>query len=169
MKTLPQFKTYLLNQLDLQVLKKKIIILLATNHSKPSNSLYGAPTLFTKKKDGFLHICIDYHALNEQTITDSYLLPYTDKLLTRLKGAQYFSKLDLYIINGEVAQYMQRMLPKHVIEPEIGSTTAGSIRPLGTTVDSPLEFLNDKLYAECRMPKGCVTNFCPVMNSIGVS
>ena len=29
------------------------------------------------------------------------------------------------VANGEIAQYMQRMLPKHVIAPEIGSTTAG--------------------------------------------
>ena len=59
------------------------------------------------------------------------------------------------IANGEIDQYMQRMLAKHVIAPEIGSTTAGLIRPLGTTPDSPLE-LNDQLYTEPRMPKGCV-------------
>ena len=38
---------------------------------------------------------IDYHALNKNTITDSYPLPRIDEILTRLKGARYFSRLDL--------------------------------------------------------------------------
>ena len=42
------------------------------------------------------------------------------------------------IVNGEMAQYMQRILPKHVIAPEIGSTTAGLVRTLGSTADFPL-------------------------------
>ena len=40
-------------------------------------------------------MCIDYHALNKNTITDSYPLPRIDEMLTRLKGARYFSRLDL--------------------------------------------------------------------------
>ena len=48
-----------------------------------------------------------------------------------------------WFANSEMAQYMQRMLPNHVIAAEIGSTTAGLARPLGATVDIPLEFLND--------------------------
>ena len=40
--------------------------------------------------------------------------------------------------NGEIAQYIQRMLPKHLIAAEIGSTTVEISRPLETTADSPL-------------------------------
>ena len=39
-------------------------------------------------------MCIDYCALNKNTITDSYPLPQIDEMLTRLKGARYFSKLN---------------------------------------------------------------------------
>ena len=68
---------------------------MSSNHIQPSDSPYGAPILFAKKKDGGLRMCIDYRALNKNTITDSYPLPQIDEILTRLKGARYFSRLDL--------------------------------------------------------------------------
>ena len=39
-------------------------------------------------------MCIDYHALNKNTITDSYALPQINEMLTKLKGARSFSRLD---------------------------------------------------------------------------
>ena len=48
---------------------------LASNHIWPSDSPYGVPILFSKKKDGGLHICIDYFVLNKNTISVSYPLP----------------------------------------------------------------------------------------------
>ena len=60
------------------------------------------------------------------------------------------------VVNAEMAQYVQRMLLKHMIAREIGNTTARLARSLGNTVDSPLEYLNDLLYAEPGIPEGCV-------------
>ena len=40
-----------------------------------------------------------------------------------------------------------------MIVPGIGSTIVGLLRPLDTTVDSPLLYLNDLLYTEPRMPE----------------
>ena len=40
-------------------------------------------------------MCVDYYALNKQTIRDNYPLPKIDELLERLGKAKYFTKLDL--------------------------------------------------------------------------
>ena len=44
------------------------------------------------------------------------------------------------IANGKMAQYMHRMMPKHVIAPDIGSIITRLSILLGTMVQSPLEF-----------------------------
>jgi hypothetical protein len=69
--------------------------LLEKGFIRPSQSPYGAPVLFAKKKDGTLRMCVDYRALNKITIKNRYPLPRIDELLDRLDGATVFSKLDL--------------------------------------------------------------------------
>jgi len=92
----PPFRgIFRLSQLELQELKKQLDELLKSGKISPSTSPYGAPVLFVKKKDGQLRMCIDYRALNAQTIRNRYALPRIDELLDRLHGAKVFSKLDL--------------------------------------------------------------------------
>nr|GEW46980.1 hypothetical protein [Tanacetum cinerariifolium] len=63
---------------------------------RPSHSLWGAPILFVKKKDGALRMCIDYKELNKLTIKNRYPLPRIDGLFDQLQGARYFSKIELW-------------------------------------------------------------------------
>ena len=62
---------------------------------KPSQSPYGSPVLFVKKPDGSLRFCVDYRSLNKISIKDKYPLPRASDLIDRLKGARYFTGLDL--------------------------------------------------------------------------
>src|SRR5260221_7857331 len=48
----------------------------------PSKSPWGSPVLFVKKKDGSLHLCMDFHALNRVMEKDCYPLPLISDLLT---------------------------------------------------------------------------------------
>jgi hypothetical protein len=47
------------------------------------------------KRDGKLHMCIDYCTLNKITIESNYHLPQISNFFTRLNGAFYFSHIDL--------------------------------------------------------------------------
>jgi hypothetical protein len=60
-----------------------------------SSSPWGCTTIFVKKKDKTLRLCVDYRPLNEVTIKNKYPLPRIDLLFDQLAGAKVFSKIDL--------------------------------------------------------------------------
>jgi len=55
-----------------------------------------APVFFIKKKDGSLQLVQDYRALNSMTVKNKYPLPLISKLISQLRGAKYFTKLDVH-------------------------------------------------------------------------
>ena len=68
---------------------------LASGRIRPSKSPMAAPVFFIKKKDGSLRLVQDYRALNAKTIKNVYPLPLISDLINRLRGARYFTKLDV--------------------------------------------------------------------------
>ncbi|MBW0465674.1 hypothetical protein O181_005389 [Austropuccinia psidii MF-1] len=62
---------------------------------RPSSSSTGAPVLFVKKKDGGLHLCVDYHKLHAMTRKNKYPVPPMNQLLTVFNGSSIFSKIYL--------------------------------------------------------------------------
>ncbi|XP_058071169.1 uncharacterized protein LOC131220227 [Magnolia sinica] len=80
---------------EMEELRKQIDDLLTQGFIRPSVSPWGAPVLFVKKKDGSSRLCIDYRRLNQVTVKNKYPLPHIDDLFDQLKGAKYFSKIDL--------------------------------------------------------------------------
>ena len=86
---------YRLAPKELEELQKTLGELKDKDFVQHSTSPWGAPVLFTPKKDGKLRLCIDYRGLNKQTVKNAYPLPRIDDLLDQLHGAKCFSKLDL--------------------------------------------------------------------------
>ncbi|GFR93292.1 Pol polyprotein [Elysia marginata] len=72
-----------------------ILQLQASGVIRPSQSPYSSPVVCCRKKDGSLRLCVDYRLLNSKTKKDNYCLPRIEELLDCMKGAQYFTKLDL--------------------------------------------------------------------------
>ena len=69
--------------------------LLESGIIEESKSPWASPIVPVNKKDGSTRLCIDYRALNNVTIKDSYPLPRIDDSLDALMGSKWFSVLDL--------------------------------------------------------------------------
>jgi RNase H-like domain found in reverse transcriptase/Reverse transcriptase (RNA-dependent DNA polymerase)/Integrase zinc binding domain/Chromo (CHRromatin Organisation MOdifier) domain len=68
---------------------------LTSGHIRPSKSPMASPFFFIKKKDGSLRPVQDYRKLNDITVKNRYPLPLISELVNQLRGARYFTKLDI--------------------------------------------------------------------------
>ena len=91
----PSRTPYRMSPKELEELKKQLDELLQKGFIRPSQSPFGAPVLFVKKKSGEMRLCVDYRALNAITVKNRYPLPRVEDLIDQLKGAKIFSKIDL--------------------------------------------------------------------------
>ncbi|XP_041939766.1 uncharacterized protein LOC121700694 [Alosa sapidissima] len=78
----PELKSLLKNMLEGGVIRE-------------SSSPWAAPIVLIKKKCGSWRFCVDFRKLNSVTHKDAYPLPRIEESLTSLKGAQWYSTLDL--------------------------------------------------------------------------
>jgi len=88
-------KVYPLSPLEQAELDAFLEENLRTGRIRPSKSPMAAPVFFIKKKDGSLRLVQDYHALNAITVKNKYPLSLISKLVSQLRGARYFTKLDV--------------------------------------------------------------------------
>ena len=59
------------------------------------HSLWASAAVLVWKINGGLRFCINLRKLNNQTVKDTYLLPWIDETLDSLQGSKWFSSLDL--------------------------------------------------------------------------
>ena len=88
-------KVYPISLLEQRELDAFIEEGLSTGHIRLSKSPMASPVFFVKKKDGTLQFVQDYQALNAMTVKNRYPLPLINDLINRLKGAWFFTKLDV--------------------------------------------------------------------------
>ena len=145
--TPPNKPPYRLSPKEHEELQAQIEDLLAQGHIRPSASPYGAPVLFVPKKDGRWRMCVDYRALNRQTIRDRYPLPRIDDLLDRLGKARHFTTLDLASGYHQIA-VKEEDIPKTAFRTQRGQFEF-VVMPFGVTnAPSTFQRMMNSLFKE---------------------
>ena len=137
---------YRLAPQEMQELSSQSQELLGKRFIRPSNSPWGAPILFVKKKDGSYRMCIDNRELNKLTVKNCYPLPRIDDLFDQWQGASWFSKIDLRL------SYHQMRFRDEDIQKTLFRTRYGHyefvVMPFGLT-NAPATFM-DLMNRVCR-------------------
>ncbi|PKA64119.1 RNA-directed DNA polymerase like [Apostasia shenzhenica] len=119
---------------------------------RPSVSPWGAPVLFTKKKDGSLRLCIDYRELNKITIKNKYPLPRIDDLYGHYEfvvmhfGLTNAPAVFMDLMNRILQPYLDHKSLKYIFtQKELNLRLTKSVHFLPIKMTHPLEYLA-KLY-----------------------
>ena len=75
--------------------KKTIDSTLNAGVIEPSQSEWASPPVLVRKKDGSWRYCIDFRAVNNETLKDAYPLPLIEECMDSLAGEKYLCTLDM--------------------------------------------------------------------------
>ena len=108
-----------LSQENLEELRRQLQELISSGRLRVSKSPYGAPVFFVRKADGTLRLVCDWRSLNSITVKNRVAIPRIQELLDQLRGARYFSKIDLAGAFHQV-RVSEEDIPKTAITTPLG-------------------------------------------------
>lgn len=86
---------------------------------RPSKSPWASPLTMVPKKSGEWRYCGDYRKLNNNTIRDSYPIPFLQDFTTQFYGCKIFSKVDLHKAFNQILM-RQEDIPKTAVTTPFG-------------------------------------------------
>src|SRR5258706_12083575 len=91
----PFGRMYSMSDQDLKELKQWIEDNLSKSFIRASTSSAASPLIIVRKPGSSPRVCVDYRALNDITVKDRHPLPRIEESLNQIRGARYFTKIDL--------------------------------------------------------------------------
>ena len=91
----PRQRRNILSVLEYEELKRQCTELFKEGKVRVSKSPYVASIVMVRKSDGSIRVCIDYCAIIERTVKDSFPLPHIDDLIDKLIEANCITHLCL--------------------------------------------------------------------------
>ncbi|GFX09061.1 retrovirus-related Pol polyprotein from transposon 297 [Trichonephila clavipes] len=88
-------RAYRVSPTERRIIHEEVQKMLDEGIVQPSESPWSSPVVLVRNKDGSWRFCVDYRKLNSVTKKDVYALPRIDDTLDCLKGAKFFSSMDL--------------------------------------------------------------------------
>ena len=115
----PSRPPFRLSQPELDELHRQVNQMVQRGFVRPSKSPYGAHVFFVRKADGTLRMICDWRQLNKLTVKTQACLSSIEDLFDSVRGAKYFSKLDLKSGYNQV-RVKERDIPKTAINTPFG-------------------------------------------------
>ncbi|KAH7713491.1 pol polyprotein [Aphelenchoides avenae] len=98
------------------VVKQQIDELLAKKYIRPSTSPLCSPIVLINKKDGGTRFAVDYRALNEISVQETYIMPIASDIHDAASGHRYYTSLDM-----QSAYWQLEMHPDSVEKTAFGT------------------------------------------------
>ena len=76
---------------------------------RPSSSPYCLFILLVQKRDGSYRMCVEYRALNKNTIKNRFPVPQIEDIFDKLQGSTYYSHINL-----KSGYHQIRIVPKDI-------------------------------------------------------